>query len=224
MATVTLIPTQDLDQFNLDLRDWFGVSRVAVGKQQAAYFQEDGQELVITPRPKLHAGRTYTVEVDYAACPRPRRPGRQLRGLGQEPRRRFRRQRAAGLAGLVPRQRRPERQGDLRLRDHGARRARSRSATGACSPRSPTAARPRGAGARTRRWPLPHHGDQRRLRPPDPRRARTACRSTTRSTRGTRRDGFERPKAAALRFAAQPQIIQFFTDLWGRTRSRAPAR
>ncbi len=50
-----------------------------------------------------------------------RRPRRQLRGLGQEPRRRVRRQRAAGLAGLVPRQRRPERQGDLRLRDHGAR-------------------------------------------------------------------------------------------------------
>src|SRR3954447_21619580 len=26
-ARITLIPTQDLDQLNLDLRDWFGVSR-----------------------------------------------------------------------------------------------------------------------------------------------------------------------------------------------------
>src|SRR6185503_7341113 len=60
-AHITLVPTQDLDQFNLDLRDWFGVSRVAVGKHPAAYFQEDIQELVITPRPKLHAGRSYTV-------------------------------------------------------------------------------------------------------------------------------------------------------------------
>ena len=66
---ITLVPTQDLDQFNLDLRDWFGVSRVAVGKHPAAYFQEDEQELVITPRPKLHAGRSYTVEVDYAGVP-----------------------------------------------------------------------------------------------------------------------------------------------------------
>ena len=68
-AKVTLIPTQDLDQFNLDLRDWFGVSRVAIGNQRAAYFQEDEQELVITPRPKLHSGRTYTVEVDYRGVP-----------------------------------------------------------------------------------------------------------------------------------------------------------
>jgi aminopeptidase N len=68
-ARITLVPTQDLDQFNLDLRDWFGVSRVAVGKHPAAYFQEDDQELVITPRPKLHSGRTYTVEVDYLGVP-----------------------------------------------------------------------------------------------------------------------------------------------------------
>ena len=68
-AKIRLIPTQDLDQFNLDLRDWFGVSRVAVGKHPAAYFQEDEQELVITPRPKLHAGRTYVVEVDYRGVP-----------------------------------------------------------------------------------------------------------------------------------------------------------
>jgi aminopeptidase N len=74
---ITLIPTQDLDQFNLDLRNWFAVSRVSVGKHAAAYFQEEAQEdaefepqeLVVTPRPKLHAGRTYTVEVDYSGVP-----------------------------------------------------------------------------------------------------------------------------------------------------------
>jgi aminopeptidase N len=64
-ARITLVPKQDLDQFNLDLRTFFDVSRVAVGRHPAAYFQEDAHELVVTPRPKLHAGRTYTVEVDY---------------------------------------------------------------------------------------------------------------------------------------------------------------
>ena len=81
-----------------------------------------------------------------------RRPRRQLRGLGQEPRRRVRRQRAAGLAGLVPRQRRPERQGDSTTSRSRCRRATSRSATACCSRPSPTAAGRRGAGARTRRW------------------------------------------------------------------------
>ncbi len=68
-ARITLVPTQDLDQLNLDLRDWFEVSRVAVGKHRAAYLQQDEQELVVTPRPKLHAGRAYTVEVDYDGVP-----------------------------------------------------------------------------------------------------------------------------------------------------------
>ena len=68
-AAITIVPTQDLDQFNLDLRDWFAVTRVAVGKHDAGYVQEDGQELVVTPRPKLHDGRTYTVHVDYDGVP-----------------------------------------------------------------------------------------------------------------------------------------------------------
>ena len=73
---ITLIPTQDLDQFNLDLRtkqeddeEGLSVSRVSVGKHPAAWFTEDVQELVVTPRPKLHAGRTYTVEVVYSGIP-----------------------------------------------------------------------------------------------------------------------------------------------------------
>jgi aminopeptidase N len=75
-ARITLVPTQDLDQFNLDLRtkkpndaEGLTVSRVAVGKHRAAWFTEGVQELVVTPRPKLHTGRSYTVEVDYAGVP-----------------------------------------------------------------------------------------------------------------------------------------------------------
>ena len=68
-AAITIVPTQDLDQFNLDLRDWFEVTSVKVGKHKAGYRQEDGQELVVTPRPKLHEGREYTVHVDYDGVP-----------------------------------------------------------------------------------------------------------------------------------------------------------
>ena len=66
---ITLRTTQDLGQFNLDLRDWFAVSQVTVDGVRAAYFQEDVQELVITPRPKLPAGTTHTVKVDYRGVP-----------------------------------------------------------------------------------------------------------------------------------------------------------
>ena len=75
-AKIRLIPTQDLDQFNLDLRtkqegdtEGLTVSRVAIGNQKPAWFTEGVQELVISPRPKLHAGRTYIVEVDYSGIP-----------------------------------------------------------------------------------------------------------------------------------------------------------
>ena len=135
-ARITLVPTQDLDQFNLDLRDWFGVSRVAVGEHPAAYFQEDGQELVVTPRPKLHAGRTYTVEVDYRGVPQTVvDPDDSFEGWVKNRRRRVRRQRAAGLAGLVPVNDDPQRQGDLRLHDHGAGGQRRDRQRPCCSPR-----------------------------------------------------------------------------------------
>jgi aminopeptidase N len=75
-AKIRLIPTQDLDRFNLDLRtgvnedgEGLTVSRVAIGNQKPAWSTEGVQELVISPRPKLHAGRTYTIEVDYRGIP-----------------------------------------------------------------------------------------------------------------------------------------------------------
>jgi aminopeptidase N len=66
---IRLVATQNLEQFNLDLRDWFGVSQVTVDGVPAASFQEDVQELVISPRPRLRAGGTYTVKVDYRGVP-----------------------------------------------------------------------------------------------------------------------------------------------------------
>ncbi len=65
-AAIRLVPTQDLDRFNLDLRSFLTVSRVEIGGHPAAFEQIGEQELQITPRPKLHSGRSYTVEVNYA--------------------------------------------------------------------------------------------------------------------------------------------------------------
>ena len=67
-------------------------------------------------------------------------------------RRRLRRQRAAGLARLVPGERQPAGQGDLRLRGHRAGgHHRDRQRQPACRERT-RAARRHGTGTRTRRW------------------------------------------------------------------------
>jgi aminopeptidase N len=63
--------TQNLHRFNLDLRDFLAVSRVTVNGHRASFFQEKGQELVISPRPKLKAGRTFFVTVEYSGQPQP---------------------------------------------------------------------------------------------------------------------------------------------------------
>ena len=217
---ITLIPTQDLDQFNLDLRDWFAVSRVAVGKQRAAYFQEDGQELVITPRPNSTRAAPTPSKWTTPACPRTWwTRTRALRGGSRTPT-----ARSWSTSRRAPRAGSPSTTTRTTRRPTTSRspcpRATSRSATGACSPPSPTAARRPGAGARTRRWPATS-----RLPP-------TAT-STSPSDTGPNglpiynaidskgdslaTDGFNAAQkvTAAQRFAAQPQIISVLTELWG---------
>ncbi|SBT42864.1 M1 family metallopeptidase [Micromonospora narathiwatensis] len=66
-ATITAIATQDLDQFNLDFRGPEISSLTVNGHAHA--FTRDGQELIVTPRPKLKAGQTFTVVVKYAGVP-----------------------------------------------------------------------------------------------------------------------------------------------------------
>jgi aminopeptidase N len=68
-ATLRLVPNQDLDQFDLDLRDFLDVTRLEIGGNPARFARSGEQELIVTPRPKLHAGRTYTVQVDYEGLP-----------------------------------------------------------------------------------------------------------------------------------------------------------
>jgi aminopeptidase N len=62
-ATITLTATQDLDRFNLDLRD-LEVESVVVNGKPMDFTHEDG-ELVVTPRPKLKAGTEAEVVVAY---------------------------------------------------------------------------------------------------------------------------------------------------------------
>jgi aminopeptidase N len=63
VATIELVASQDLDQFNLDLRGLTATS-VVVGKKSMSFTQSDG-ELVITPRPKLKTGESATVTITY---------------------------------------------------------------------------------------------------------------------------------------------------------------
>jgi aminopeptidase N len=63
IATIDLTATVDLDRFNLDLRGLEVEQVVVDGKPMR--FSHEGQELMITPRPKLKAGQQRQVEVRY---------------------------------------------------------------------------------------------------------------------------------------------------------------
>ncbi|MFC6083517.1 M1 family metallopeptidase [Sphaerisporangium aureirubrum] len=66
-TTITAVATQDLDQFDLDFRGP-QISSLTVGKHKAS-FRREGQELIVTPRPKLKTGTEFTVTVKYAGVP-----------------------------------------------------------------------------------------------------------------------------------------------------------
>src|SRR6266487_5451849 len=66
-ATISATATQDLSSFDLDLRG-FEIPELLVNGQPAS-FTRDGQELVITPRPRLRADQSFTVVVDYSGVP-----------------------------------------------------------------------------------------------------------------------------------------------------------
>jgi aminopeptidase N len=68
-AVITATATQDLDQFDLDLRDFADILKLEVDGHSAGFAFEGEQELVITPRPKLKTGTIFQVEVQYAGVP-----------------------------------------------------------------------------------------------------------------------------------------------------------
>ena len=70
-AVIRATTTQNLRSFNLDLRDFYTVSSVRVNGRPATFAQHDEQELTISPRPKLKAGKPFRVKVVYSGQPQP---------------------------------------------------------------------------------------------------------------------------------------------------------
>jgi aminopeptidase N len=68
-ARIRARATENLYRFNLDLRDFMVASEVRVNFRRASFVQEEGQELVITPRRKLRAGERMLITVAYSGTP-----------------------------------------------------------------------------------------------------------------------------------------------------------
>lgn len=66
-AVIRARATQTLSRFDLDLRG-FAITRLLVDGR-AATFTRNGQELVVTPRKGIPAGRDFSVTVDYSGVP-----------------------------------------------------------------------------------------------------------------------------------------------------------
>jgi aminopeptidase N len=62
--------TQGLSRFNLDLRDFYEISRLTVNGIPAT-FTHDGQEVTVTPRFPLRNRLPFVVRIDYAGQPEP---------------------------------------------------------------------------------------------------------------------------------------------------------
>jgi aminopeptidase N len=69
-ATIVARATQGLTRFDLDLRDFLNVSALRVNGVPARFVQQ-GQELVVTPRHTLDAGHRFVVRADYGGQPQP---------------------------------------------------------------------------------------------------------------------------------------------------------
>jgi aminopeptidase N len=70
-AVIEATATQNLKRFNLDLRDFYRVSKVKVNGRRAKARLRGSQELVIRPKLRLKAGSDFTVKVVYAGAPEP---------------------------------------------------------------------------------------------------------------------------------------------------------
>ena len=69
-ATIHARATQGLSSFNLDLRAFLTVTRVTVDGKGAT-FTHEGQELTIDPRRGVKRGHHFVVRVDYGGVPEP---------------------------------------------------------------------------------------------------------------------------------------------------------
>jgi aminopeptidase N len=70
-ATIRATATQNLRRFNLDLRTFYDVSKVTVNGKRAKFNQVGEHELVITPRKHLKSRSSFRVRVVYSGQPEP---------------------------------------------------------------------------------------------------------------------------------------------------------
>ncbi|WP_085368314.1 M1 family metallopeptidase [Leifsonia sp. NCR5] len=71
-AVITATATQELSSFSLDLVR-LKVGKVSVDGGRRTRFRQAASKLVVTPEQPIPAGATFTVAVDYAGSPAPRR-------------------------------------------------------------------------------------------------------------------------------------------------------
>jgi aminopeptidase N len=69
-SKMVAVATQNLHRFNLDLRDFMTVESVRVNGKPAD-FEHEGQELSISPRPKIKDGDRFVVRVVYGGTQEP---------------------------------------------------------------------------------------------------------------------------------------------------------
>jgi aminopeptidase N len=80
-AVVEATATQNLRSFNLDLRDYYTISSVTVNGEGATFARPGAQEVKINPASNLDAGSQFTVEVVYAGKPKPiKDPDKSIEG------------------------------------------------------------------------------------------------------------------------------------------------
>jgi aminopeptidase N len=80
-VTIDAIATQNLRRFNLDFRDFYAISDLTVNGQPAQFARPGGQELAISPTPRLDEGSEFTVQVEYAGKPKPiKDPDKSIEG------------------------------------------------------------------------------------------------------------------------------------------------
>ena len=80
-ATIQATATQNLRRFNLDLRDFYAISSVTVDGQEANIARPGEQELQISAPRNLDVGSDFTVRVVYSGQPKPiKDPDKSIEG------------------------------------------------------------------------------------------------------------------------------------------------
>jgi aminopeptidase N len=80
-AVIDATATQNLRRFNLDLRDFYAISSLTVNGAPAQIARPGAQEVAISPASNLDQGTPFTVRVEYSGKPKPiKDPDKSIEG------------------------------------------------------------------------------------------------------------------------------------------------